>query len=181
MRLLQSISFSIGLALVSASLLDANPLSGLVGRKAEGVEKKRVEKKLWTRPEASSLQDKTFPIKEWNKHFSSLGSKRAPIALREKDAKKRFDVEILERKTVDFEMSDWNKRMADLHQRAGIEMDKKAQLTADRKLYNMMLQDAPHYQELAEELSLRDLNRFQFRRNHSADSVPVQKAGSGEK
>lgn len=168
--------------MASVAFLDANPsLTGLVGRKADRVEEKRVEKKLWTRPEGSRFQDKTFPIKEWNKHFSSLGSKRAPITLSEKDAKKRFEVEILDRKTVDFEMSRWNERMADLHKRAGIQMDKKAQLTADRQLYNMVLQDAPHYQELAEELSLRDLNRFQFRRNRSSGSVPVQKAGSGDK
>jgi len=171
----------LGALLFCISLLEANPLSGLVGRKAERVEKKRVEKKLWSKPGKSRLQDKTFPIKEWNKHFSSLGSKRAPMEVSEKKDKKRFEIEVLDRKTVDFEMSRWNERMADLHKRAGIQMDKEAQLTADRQLYNMMLQDAPHYQELAEELSLRDLNRFQFRRNHSGESVPVQKAGSGEK
>ncbi len=41
-----------------------------------------------------------------------------------------------------------------------------------------MMQDAPHYREMKEELSLRDLNRFQFRRNRTDDGVPVKKAGS---
>lgn len=176
----RTLFLSLSVTLAAVPLLEANPLSGLLGRKADRVEEKRVEKKIWSKPEASGLQDKTFPIKEWNKHFSSLGSKRAPISMSEKDGKKRFEVEVMERKTVSFDMSKWDDRMADLHKRAGIQMDEEAQLTADRRLYNMMLQDAPHYQELAEKLSLRDLNRFQFRRNRSDDAVPVQKAGSGE-
>jgi hypothetical protein len=160
-------------------MVGANPLDlGFVGKKADRVEKKKFEKKPWGKPESSRLMDKTFPIKEWNKHFSSLGSKRAPITLSERDAKKRFEVEVLDRKTVDFEMSEWNDRMADLHERAGIQLDDKAQLTADRQLYSKMMQDAPHYREMKEELSLRDLNRFQFRRNRTDDGVPVKKAGS---
>ena len=80
---------------------------------------------------------------------------------------------------VNFDMSIWNNRMADLHKRAGVDMDKRAQLVADRQLYDMMLQDAENYREMAEKLSLRDLNRFQFRRNRSKDGIPVQKAGEG--
>lgn len=181
MKISRILFVPLALALAGVSTLEANPLSALVGRKAESVEKKRVEKEIWTGPKASRLQEKTFPIKEWNKHFSSLGSKRAPIAVGEKKKKERFEVKVLERKTVDFEMSEWNDRMADLHKQARIQLDDKAQLTSDRKLYDMMLQDAPHYKEMAEKLSLRDLNRFQFRRNHSDDGVPVQKAGSGGK
>lgn len=169
---------ALSLALAGAASLKANPLSALLGRKAESVEKKRVEKEKWTGQKASRLQEKTFPIKEWNKHFSALGSKRAPITVGEKKDKMLLEVKVLDRKMVDFEMSEWNDRVADLHKRARIELDEKAQLTADRKLYNMMLQDAPHYQELAEQLSLRDLNRFQFRRNQSDEGIPVQKAGS---
>ena len=179
MRKFRTAFLSLALLVLTAPLLEADLLGGLFGRKAERVQEKRVEKKIWTGPKASRLQEKKFPIKEWNKHFSPLGSKRAPITLGEAKEKKRFEVEVLDRKTVDFEMSKWNERMADLHKRAGIQLDDKAQLTADRKLYNMMLQDAPQYRELAQELSLRDLNRFQFRRNRSGEGVPVQKVGSG--
>ncbi|MFU8848052.1 MAG: hypothetical protein ACNA77_04975 [Opitutales bacterium] len=149
-----------------------------VGRKAERVEDKRVEKKLWSRPEGSSLTDKSFPIKEWNKHFSGLGSKRAPIAMSEKGKKDRYKVEILDRKTTQFEMSRWNERMADLHKRARVQMDDRAQIAADHHLYRRMMSDAREYRELGETLTLRDINRYQFRRNHSSDEVPVQKAGA---
>lgn len=168
--------------LCGVSLLEAD-IFGLdfTGRKADRVEEKRVEKKMWSRPESSSFMDKSFPIKEWNKHFSGLGSKRAPITLSEKEKKKRFEVEMLDRKTIDFEMSRWNERMADLHQRAGIQMDDKAQIASDHRLYSMMMQDARQYQDLADKLSLRDINRYQFRRNRLSDEIPTQKAGSGEK
>jgi hypothetical protein len=171
----------LGASLFCVSLLDAG-LFGLdfVGRKADRVQDKRVEKKIWSRPEGSTLTDKSFPIKEWNKHFSGLGSKRAPITMSEKGKKERFKVEMLDRKTVDFDMSRWNERMADLHKRAGIQMDDKAQIAADHKLYGMMMQDARQYRELGDKLSLRDINRYQFRRNRSSDEVPMQKAGSDE-
>jgi hypothetical protein len=59
-------------------------------------------------------------------------------------------------------------------------MDDKAQIAADHKLYGMMMQDARQYRELGDKLSLRDINRYQFRRNRSSDEVPMQKAGSDE-
>lgn len=169
--------------LFSAGVLDAAPFGlDFMGRKADRVQEKRVEKKLWDRPESSPLMEKSFPITKWNKHFSGLGAKRAPITMGETKEKERFKVKMLDRKTVSFEMSSWDKKMAELHKRAGIDMDKRAQLVADRQLYDMMLQDTRNYRELAEEqLSLRDLNRFQFRRNRVADGVPVKKAGSDAK
>ena len=42
------------------------------------------------------------------------------------------------------------------------------------------LQDAQQYRELGVKLSLRDINRYQFRRNRTNDGVPVQKAGAGD-
>ena len=171
----------ISLALFGTSALEADPiLGGLFGGKADKVEKKKVEKKFWSGSKATSIQNKTFPITEWNKHFSSLGSKRAPIAVSEKGEKERFKYKVLERKTVDMEMSRWNERMSDLYKRADIQVDDKAKSIADRRLYNMLLQDTRHYQDIAEELSLRDLNRFQFRRNRTDDGIPVRKAGSGK-
>lgn len=167
--------------LCCASLLEADVFGlNFTGRKADRVEDKKVEKKLWKQPGEASLTDKSFPIKEWNKHFSGLGSKRAPITMGEKKEKERFKVEVLDRETMEFEMSRWNEHMADLHERAGIQIDDRARLAGDHKLYGMMLQDAREFRDLAEQLSLRDINRYQFRRNRSSDEIPTQKAGSGE-
>jgi len=149
-------------------------------RRADRVENKRVDKKMWAQPQTNSLMNKTFPIEQWDKHFSSVGSKRAPISLTEQKDKQMFKTKTFDRKEVEFDMSRWNEQMADLHKKAGIEMDDRAQLVADQRLYYMMLQDAEQYRDMGVEVSLRDLNRFQFRRNRSNDGVPVEKAGSGQ-
>ncbi len=75
-------------------------------------------------------------------------------------------------------MASINENLEDLYREAGIEMSDQARLVENRKLYNMALQDSKQkFEELKEELSLRDINRFQFRRNRTSDGVPVQVAG----
>ena len=85
---------------------------------------------------------------------------------------------MLKQKMVRFEMSQWNEQLSDLHKKAGIEVDDKARLIADQKFYYMMLQDSKKYSDMADEVSLRELNRYQFRRNRSDSDIPVEKAGS---
>ena len=76
-------------------------------------------------------------------------------------------------------MSRWDDRMADLHKQASIQLDDKARIASDHQFYDMMLQDTRHYKELAEKLSLRDINRYQFRRNRTQGEAPTAKAGGG--
>ena len=164
---------------MTISLLEANPRTvGIAGKRATSVEGQRVEKKLWAQPQTNFMMNKTFPIEQWDKHFSSLGSKRAPISLTENKDKQLFKTRMLKQRMVRFEMSQWNEKLSDLHEKAGIEMDDKARLIADQKLYYMMLQDSKKYSDMADEVSLRELNRYQFRRNRSDSDIPVEKAGS---
>ncbi|MEO0509534.1 MAG: hypothetical protein AAF065_06720 [Verrucomicrobiota bacterium] len=144
------------------------------------MQQKRVEKKVWSKPGPSNFQGKSFPIQEWNKYYSSIGTKRAPIAINEKKEKQVYKTDLIKRKEFATEMSRWNKDLADLHKKAGISMDDRAKIAADHKLYQMMLQDSQVYSELRKEVSLRDLNRFQFRRNRSDGELPIKKAGSDE-
>ena len=166
---------------MTTSFLDANPRTsvGFAGKRAATVENQRVEKKLWSKPQTNSMMNKTFPIEQWDKHFSSVGSKRAPISLTEDKEKQMFKTKTIDRQKVTFEMSRWNEQLADLHKKAGIKMDEKARLVADQQLYYMMLQDSQQYSGMGDELSLRELNRYQFRRNRSEGDIPVEKAGSG--
>jgi hypothetical protein len=166
---------------MSFSLLEANPRKvSLMGKRASSVEGQRVEKKIWVQSQTKIMMKKTFPIEQWDKHFSSIGSKRAPISLTEDKDKQLFKTKILDQKMVRFEMSQWNEQLSDLHKKAGIEMDDKARLVVDQKLYYMMLQDSQKYSDMAEDLSLRELNRYQFRRNRSDGDIPVEKAGSSQ-
>ena len=166
---------------MSFSLLEANPRTvSLMGKRASSVEGQRVEKKIWVQSQTKIMMNKTFPIEQWDKHFSSIGSKRAPISLAEDKDKQLFKTKILDQKMVRFEMSQWNEQLSDLHKKAGIKMDDKARLVVDQKLYYMMLQDSQKYRDMAEDLSLRELNRYQFRRNRSDSDIPVEKAGSSQ-
>lgn len=167
--------------LVTVAYLEANNRTlDFTNRRAGVVENKRVEKKIWAQPQGNSMANKRFPIEQWDKHFSSVGSKRASIAMQENQEKQMFRTETLDRTEVNFEMSRWNERMADLHKRAGIEMDDRARLVSDQQLYSAMLQDTQQFKEMGDQVSLRDLNRYQFRRNRSDVDIPVNQAGSGE-
>ena len=160
------------------SLLEANPLKiSFASKRAISVEGQQIDKKLWAKPQTKFMMNKTFPIDQWNKHFSSLGSKRAPISLSEDKDKQLFKTKLLDQKMISFEMSRWNEQLRDLHKKACIKMDNKARLVADQRLYYMTLQDSQKYSSMADELSLRDLNRYQFRRNRSNDDIPIEKVG----
>jgi hypothetical protein len=154
--------------------------SGLMSRRAERIESQKVEKQLWSKTKENSMMEQRFAMQHWDKHFSSVGTKRAPIAVSDSKEKQMFSTKTIDREEVDFKMSRWNERIKDLHKKAGIQMDDRAQLVADQQLYSAMLQDTQQFKDMADEVSLRDLNRYQFRRNRSDGEVPVEQAGSGQ-
>jgi hypothetical protein len=170
-------------AFFSASLLHAALPTGLggLGQEQSEVSEKRVERKLLDSQESSDLMDKRFPMKSWGEHFSPLGSKRAAISMQESKSKKMFNTEQKSFPTQQYELSQLNQRMMELHEKAGISTDQRARQIADQQLYEMALQDTTQkYEEMREKLSLRDINRFQFRHNRSDEAVPVQAAGQGK-
>ena len=154
--------------------------SSLVNRRANAVEEKRFAKHMWPQTHTNSLINKRFAFEHWSKHFSPLGSKRAPIKLTEKSEKIEFTTKLIDREEVKYDMSRWNQQMADLHRNAGIEMDNQAQLAFNSKLYHMLLQDRKKFGDLGKEVSLRDINRYQFRRNRSDGDIPINKAGADQ-
>lgn len=173
---------AIALVSVCCSLvvtLQADPLDA-VGSRADGIGNKRFSKKLWSQPERSSLQNKRFPIQDWDKRFSPLGSQRASFVQQETREKKTFKTEVLDQKKVPVELSRWDQTMADLHSRADIQMDEKSRLSGKHQLYRSMMQEARYFRDMGEVLSLRDINRYQFRRNRSDGKIPSKAAGSGQ-
>ena len=92
-KLSKTLALFVAITLCGAPMLSAKLFNlDFVGKKADKLEEKRVDKKIvdkkfWSKTESSSLQDKTFPITKWNKHFSSIGSKRATISPGEKGKK----------------------------------------------------------------------------------------------
>lgn len=169
--------------LITAAFSIAQAQSANIARNADkrsSIENKRLEKKTWDQQRTSSFADKSFPIQEWGKHYSSVGSKRAAISVDDGFNKEIYKTEMFDSKEVSYEMSDWNARMTDLHKKAGITMDDQAQVVADAQLYSALLQDPQRFRDMKDEVSLRDINRYQFRRNRSDAEVPVTKAGSAQ-
>lgn len=151
-----------------------------VGRQAGTIQEMRVSKQQWDSVKKLSLTDKRISYQGWSKHFSSIGSKRAPVKLKAKEqptiTKTRKEYSVRTR-----EMSRLDGKRADLEKEARMGKKDKPLLLRDTAVYAMMLQGAAFEEEMGKQLSLRDLNRFQFRRNRSEASVPVKQAGSGER
>ena len=140
---------------------------------------KRFQRKTWSNNQKSDLMQKSFPFKQWDSHYSSLGSKRSNISLSETKEKKRFQAEMVEFSTKEMEISRWNGRIADLEREALISTDTTVKRIEDKRIYDRMMKKTENYADTAETLSLRDINRFQFRQNRSDGAVPVRKAGVG--
>ncbi len=151
-----------------------------VGRQAGTIQEKRVPKQQWDSGKKLSLTDKRISYQGWSKHFSSIGSKRAPVEVKAMEqptiTKTRKEYMVGTR-----EMSRLDGKRADLEKEARMGKKDKPLLLRDTEVYAMMLQGAAFEEEMVKQLSLRDLNRFQFRRNRSEASVPVKQAGSGER
>jgi hypothetical protein len=146
-------------------------------KQASGVSEKRFEQKSWSGGQQSDLMQKSFPFKQWDSHYSSIGSKKSNISMKEAKDKKPFEAEMMEFPQKEMDISKWNGRLAKLEDKAQISTDKTSKQIEDKRMYETMMQTSKNYSETGETLSLRDINRFQFRQNRSNASVPVSEAG----
>jgi hypothetical protein len=140
-----------------------------------------VPKQSWQGGSRISPQEKSFELKTWDKHFSPWGSKRSEVGgQKNKLSQKKFPKRSFESGQKKFKksMASIDQNLEDLYREAGIDLSDQARLVENRQLYQRVLQDTKQpFEALKEELSLRDINRFQFRRNRTDDGVPVQAAG----
>lgn len=152
-------------------------------RQERELSQKRFKQEKWSGNQRSDLDGKTIRFKNWDKNYSSLGSKKWDYSVEKARNKKPFKAETVDlfKNNKEIELSDWEGYMANLESRARISTDTTARLTQDKRIHEMMLQQAENYKDTGETLSLRDINRFQFRKNRSDGDVPVTKAGSGKK
>lgn len=149
-------------------------------QQASKVSQKRFEQKSWSHNQQSDLMDKSFPFQKWDSHYSSLGSKRAGISTADSKEKERFKTKVVEFETKEMDLSRWDGRMAELERQAQISTDQTSKRIQDKRLYQAVMQQSDNFAETGETLSLRDINRFQFRQNRSDSAVPVQEAGIGD-
>ena len=143
---------------------------------------KRFNQKKWSGKQ-SDLTQKTISFEHWNKNYSSLGSKKWDYSSENVSDRKRFKTGIskLFKKNKDIELSEWQGYLANLEDRARISTDTTARIIQDKRMYKKMLQQADNFKDTGETLSLRDINRFQFRKNRPKGDVPVTQAGADKK
>ncbi len=141
------------------------------------ISKKRLSIQLWG-GQHTMLERKTFPITEWSKHYSSFGRPKSLINTTQTLKKKSYQSNKLSFAINEKRLAQLSGRLALLKTQARMSTDDRYDAIEDHRVYAMLLQGAQQYGEMREQLSLRELNRFQFRRNRQADGVPVQKAGA---
>jgi len=157
---------------------------GSVTGKAERIENKRFESKRFDRRMNKNFMNKSFPIEKWEKHFSPLGQKRAPVGMDDRWGRRsEFEADVRDEREMarwNERMSRWNERMADLRREARIDTGDQANGFEDAQRFSWALMQRPDFESLRDKLSLSELNRYQFRRNRSTETVPVKKPDSGE-
>lgn len=170
------------LGLLGAGAVSAKLPRGIedLGQRSPAGEQ-RVPKQSWQGGSRISPKEKSFELKTWEKHFSPWGSKRSEVGgQKNKLSQKKFPKRSFESGQKKFKksMATIDQNLEDLYREAGIDLSEQARLVENRQLYQRVLQDTKQrFEALKEELSLRDINRFQFRRNRTDDGVPVQAAG----
>jgi hypothetical protein len=179
MRIRAPLFFLIALAFVMtvAYLRGETSAVDAYNKQEKNLSQKRFEQKSWSGIQKSDLMQKSFPFKQWDSHYSSLGSKKSNISLTESKVKKRFKSEIVEFDTKAMDISKWNGRLAVLERQAQISTNSTVKKIENKRMYDRMLQKSKSFEETGETLSLREINRFQFRQNRSDTAVPVRAVG----
>lgn len=112
-----------------------------------------------------ALKRKTFPMRHWAKHYSSLGRQKSAVSTQQTVARELYATQTLTFPVQQKALADMNGRLAALQQRAQMSIDDRLTAIEEQRVYAMMLQGTQQYGAMREKISLRELNRIQFRRN----------------
>ena len=127
------------------------------------------------------FETKTIEYSRWDKEMSRLGDQRAPIGPEGTDARsaaqrksfrhpgvKSYPDEPIERARLDGQEADI-RNFDEIREMALVEKYRDASV-------HRVMENAREFRSMGEELGLKDLNRYQFRKNRP-DGIPVQRAG----
>lgn len=126
------------------------------------------------------IGSKRFGVEEWHAKFTPLGQKRA----RANDADVR-QVEVIDHRTLDFDRNEYSMARHDGHRAYhrnlnSVQQPERADGYKDPRIIDVPLQTKAMTGG-EKELSMRDINRIVYGRNHSdEEGLNVQPAGSGE-
>jgi len=131
------------------------------------------------RPEINKrFKGKTMEIQEWHGNFTTLGEKKSPLQdERAPMNREQVKMDKFEKETVDLQKSPDNRRMATIRNWNSL----KEQVMSS-KFTNTELRtpEGRRFQEMVDELSLRDIQRFVTQKNVTDKGIPTVQPGSGE-
>ena len=139
----------------------------------------KMSSKRFSSSRINSVSTQRFPVNEWPSRYSSFGGKRYPMENKKKWGGERFNTSL-----IDIEISPNQKYASENFQRvsntnienrspaaASIEFRDAVYAELDKRVDDMM--------NNVNNMSLRDINRFQFRKDRPSEpGFPVQQAGS---
>ena len=119
------------------------------------------------------FSNKKIRLETWDKHFSPLGQKKVFSDKSNSSFDQLWDKEIKQYKNMDIEESSWNQHLAKMHEDAGINLSQESQILDDKQSYNLVLQNMGYFEQMAEKMDLKSINRYQFRSNRREGEIPV--------
>ncbi len=139
----------------------------------------RLSGRFFSSPRLSEAYSKKIKIEEWPGKYSPFGGKRFTTHDVEGLIKKRVPFDQIEKEPAKIP----DKVMGSERKLDGLDYDGRYTSSATVEFrdayYAKLNQRVDEWMEKVNNLSLRDLNRFQFRRGRSAEpGFPVQRAGS---
>ncbi|MBT3667181.1 MAG: hypothetical protein HN548_06855 [Opitutae bacterium] len=127
----------------------------------------------------NSVSSQRFSVSEWPSKFSSFGGKRYPMA-----GKKTWGTERIETSTIDVELPH-NQNFASENTKRSMnaKTENKSPAAASIQFrdayYAQLDKRVDEWMGKVNNMSLRDINRFQFRKGRPSEpGFPVQQAGS---
>ena len=117
---------------------------------------------------------KEIAFQSWDKHFSSLGQKKMyPEKSKPSTFNRQFKKEIRAKKEFDLTIANWNQQLAKIRKDARIDLSDEAHILGNREAYQLILQEQQFFRDMAENMDLRSINRYQFRSNRPEGPIPV--------
>lgn len=165
----------LGIVWLGVSSLDARQRA-LTLQKKSRVADKKITMPRAEMSERSSLQNKRFGITEWHKQYSSLGRKRAPLTFDgNSSVDKSVQFSTVDRKMAPISVSGKKRKMAEVRNWNRV----REAVMVSKYSDEITSPVGRHIQDVVDEVSLAQINRFQTVRNSEADKngIPVQQAG----
>ena len=131
------------------------------------------EKKSNSRDFDKKFSRKEIRLETWDKHFSDIGQKKIFSDKSNSSFNKSLDKNIRKMKNIEINESNWSQHLAKIRKDSGINLSQESHILDNKESYNLVLQNMGYFEEMAEKMDLKSINRYQFRSNRPEGDIPV--------